>query len=192
MDYSYLFVGIMVVIFTIVCVLDWKGKPFDINKENLSLKALGMMPAIMFIIILFTSGTKFSGALGVLYHLIILAIIPRLKAPNWAKAAGFGWITLDVACGIMTLCNVADAISSPVRLGGHVLCAIWIISVCLFAQSNILKYLGFFIASWLGLYSFFGGILPMSYLTVPGILVVVWLALLGFLYKKPAEDIAHT
>ncbi|MFD1318392.1 hypothetical protein [Loigolactobacillus zhaoyuanensis] len=184
MKANYLFFGIMLLLFFGVCLLDWHWKPFDINRQYVSLKLLGIIPALMFIVILFTSGTKFSGALGVLYHLIIIAIIPRLKAPTWAKMAGYGWITLDVACGIMTMANVAASIAMPVRLGGHVLCAIWIISVCLFTKSKLLKYLGFFIAAWLGVYSFFGGVLPMSYLAIPGLLVVVWLALLGFLYQE--------
>ena len=86
-------------------------------------------------------------------------------------------------CGIMTLCNVPDDIAFPVRLGGHVLCGIWITVVCMFCSDRLLKYLGFFIASWLAVFSFFGGVLDMSLLAVPGVLVVVWLALLGWRYK---------
>jgi len=181
---KYLMFGIIALVFIGICLLNWKGYPFDTHKEYVSLKVLGVIPAIMFIFILLDSGTKFSGALGVAYHLIIFFIIPRLKSPTWAKAAGYGWITLDVACGIMTLANVAASIAMPIRLGGHVLCAIWIITVCLFTKNKALKYMGFFIGAWLGTYSFFGGVLPMTYLLVPGALVVVWLALLGFLYQE--------
>ena len=45
------------------------------------------------------------------------------------------------------------------------------------------EYLGFFIASWLAVFSFFGGVLDMSLLAVPGVLVVVWLALMGWRYQ---------
>ena len=179
-----LFFVIMAAIFAVLCVLDYKGAPFQVDRPYASLKVLGVLPAIMFVFIIIFNGTKLSGAIGILYHLIILGIVTRLKAPIWAKAAGFGWLTLDVCCGIMTLCNVEEAVANPVRLGGHVLCGIWIASVCLFCKNRILKYLGFFIAAWLALYSFFGGVLPMSMLTVPGILVVVWLALMGFLYEE--------
>ena len=48
---------------------------------------------------------------------------------------------------------------------------------------RLLKYLGFFIASWLAVFSFFGGVLDMALLAIPGVLVVVWLALMGWRYK---------
>ena len=184
MNYYIIFYILMAAIFAGLVLLDWKGSPFKTDKPYVSLKILGVLPAIMFIFIIILNGTKVSGAIGIIYHLIILGIVTRLKAPVWAKAAGFGWLTLDVCCGIMTLCNVEGAVANPVRLGGHVLCGIWIASVCLFCKNRILKYLGFFIASWLALYSFFGGVLPMSMLTLPGILVVVWLALMGWLYQE--------
>ncbi len=178
-----LFAIVTAVVLAAVIVIDWKGQPFQMDKEYLSLKVLGVIPAVMFVFIILLNGTKVSGAIGVVYHLIILAIIARLKAPSWAKAAGYGWIALDVACGIMTLCNVPDATAFPVRLGGHVLCGIWITVVCMFCRDRLLKYLGFFIASWLAVFSFFGGVLDMSLLAVPGVLVVVWLALLGWRYQ---------
>ena len=39
------------------------------------------------------------------------------------------------------------------------------------------------IASWLAVFSFFGGVLDMSLLAIPGVLVVVWLALMGWRYQ---------
>ena len=183
MDPIIIFAILTAVVLAAVIVIDRKGQPFQMDKEYLSLKVLGVIPAVMFVFIILLNGTKVSGAIGVVYHLIILAIIARLKAPSWAKAAGYGWIALDVACGIMTLCNVPDDIAFPVRLGGHVLCGIWITVVCMFCRDRLLKYLGFFIASWLAVFSFFGGVLDMGLLAVPGVLVVVWLALMGWRYR---------
>ena len=97
-----LFAIVTAVVLSAVIVIDWKGQPFQLDKEYLSLKVLGVIPAV----------------------------------------------------------------------------------VCLFCRDRLLKYLGFFIASWLAVFSFFGGALDMSLLAVPGVLVVVWLALLGWRYKK--------
>ena len=88
MNYYIPFFALLAAIFAALVILDWKGAPFQVAKPYVSLKVLGVLPAIMFVFIIFLNGTKVSGAIGIVYHLIILAIVTRLKAPAWAKAAG--------------------------------------------------------------------------------------------------------
>ncbi len=50
-----------------------------------------------------------------------------------------------------------------------------VLAAVIICSDRLLKYLGFFIASWLAVFSFFGGVLDMSLFAVPGVLGVAWL-----------------
>ncbi|MBP2334903.1 hypothetical protein JOF41_001081 [Saccharothrix coeruleofusca] len=51
---------------------------------------------------------------------MILFLISRMDAPMWAKAAGFGWITLDVLAGALLINEVPAELPDQIRLGGHI------------------------------------------------------------------------
>lgn len=109
----------------------------------------------------------------------MLFVIDRVPAPAWARAAAFAWIAIDVMVGIMTLNLVPDDVYMPMRLGGHVMAATWLITVSLLSRPVLIRNLGLFTGAWLALFSFFGAHLPIALLGPPGILVVVWLVMAG-------------
>lgn len=159
---------------------------FSPDKELLGFRTVAILPIVLFvptmILGLVATGSKVGAALGVLFHLTILFVVSRMPAPMWAKAAGFGWLTLDVAAGAMTLNDVPWTIALPVRLGGHILAATWLITVSLICRPLALRIVGVVTGLWLGLFTFFASVLPLALLGPPGVLVVVWLGLLAWYY----------
>jgi len=103
------------------------------------------------------------------------------------EGAGFGWLTLDIACGAMMLNGVPHDVAWPVRLGGHLLYGMWIIAVSLLCTDRGISVLGVIIGLWLPLYTFFGASLPESLLGPPRVLTLVWIALLAGKYRPEQE-----
>ena len=52
-----IFAIVTAVVLAAVIVIDWKGQPFQMDKEQLSLKVVGVILAVMFVFILL-NGTK--------------------------------------------------------------------------------------------------------------------------------------
>jgi hypothetical protein len=76
-----------------------------------STTVLAIVPIILFIPTLISFAVSEPGVVwpqytGVLFHLAILLLIAGLDAPSWAKAAGYGWIILDVLTGILSINGV--------------------------------------------------------------------------------------
>jgi len=160
---------------------------FTPDREVLSFRTIAILPIALFtptlILGLAMPGSKIGAALGVLFHLSVLFLVSRMPAPLWAKAAGFAWLALDITSGAMTLNDVPYDIAFPVRLGGHILAATWIITASLMSKPRSVRVLGIVVGLWLGLFTFFGSILPAALLGPPGILVVVWFGLLAWKFK---------
>lgn len=90
---------------------------------------------------------------GILFHLSLFLLVPKLDAPEWARAAGYGWLILDVTSGVMTMGNVAHDIAYFLRYGGHIFAGIWIVTVSL-SGSRAVKITGVLAGALLFLYSF--------------------------------------
>jgi hypothetical protein len=73
------------------------------DREYLSFRAIAILPLLLFLpalVSFFTDpGSVWPEYPGILFHLSILVLVSRMDAPAWAKAAGFGWLTLDVLSG---------------------------------------------------------------------------------------------
>jgi hypothetical protein len=63
--------------------------------------------------------------LGLIPHLLLFPVVDALPAPRWAKAAGYGWLVIDMATDIMQLNGVNSTIYLSLKYGGHISCAIW-------------------------------------------------------------------
>ena len=124
---------------------------------------------------------------GILFHLAILFLISRMDAPGWGKAAGYGWIVLDVLSGVLTINGVPMDIAWPVRLAGHILAGTWIVTTSVLSRSRSVAALGIVTGLWLGLYTFVATVLPTAFLYPSGLLLIGWLALLAVKYE-PSEE----
>ncbi|MBA3947018.1 MAG: hypothetical protein H0X37_20955 [Herpetosiphonaceae bacterium] len=117
------------------------------------------------------------GLLPVAAHLLLFPVIAALPAPPWARAAGYGWLVIDIVTDVMALNGVADTIYLPMRYGGHVSAALWI-AVASWQASGMLRIVGLLLALDLGGYSFIPHG-PIAFLIPSGPLLPLWFALVG-------------
>ena len=161
---------------------------FTANDEVVSFRTLAFLPAVIFVPTLGAEvalpGTHIGAILGVFFHLAVLFFVSRVPAPMWAKAAGFGWIVIDVAVGVMDVNLVPEQIYMPMRLGGHVSSAVWIVAVSLLSRPKGFRVVGLVTAGMLALYSFVAPDVPQNLLLLPGAGTVVWFVIAG-LWHKP-------
>ena len=164
----------------------------DPRKNYLSFRMLAILPILFFLPSLVSfaisePGVDWPEYTGVFFHLVILFLISRMDAPSWAKAAGYGWIILDVLTGIMNINGVDYDIHWPVRLGGHVLAGVWIATSSACARNLAVRVVGILTGLWLGGYSFVANIAPEEIPYPAGLLIIVWFALLAIKYQ-PTRD----
>ena len=155
----------------------------DARRHYLSLRAVALLPLVLFLpaVIAFFVNPRVAWGeyLGIFFHLSILFLVSRLEAAPWAKAAGYGWVTLDVLAGILMINDVPYDTAWAVRLGGHVLAGVWIVSSSLVSRAWPVTVVGTITGLWLAGYSFVGDVLPESFLSPAGICILVWFALVA-------------
>lgn len=116
---------------------------------------------------------------GILFHLALFLLVPKLDAPEWARAAGYGWLLLDVTSGVMTMGNVAHDVAYFERYGGHIFAGIWITTVSL-SGSRPVKITGVLAGALLFLYSFVARFVPPVALSVTSPLILIWLGFIAW------------
>ncbi|GGQ31253.1 hypothetical protein [Streptosporangium pseudovulgare] len=159
----------------------------DPRRHYASLRLVALLPLLLFlpaVIAFFTDPDVAWGEyLGVFFHLSILFLVSRLEAAPWAKAAGYGWVTLDVLAGILMINAVEYDTAWAVRLGGHVLAGVWIVASSLVSRSWPVRVAGVVTGVWLAGYSFAGTLLAEGFLRPAGIMILVWFALLAIFHR---------
>ncbi|SDG48386.1 hypothetical protein SAMN05216553_108282 [Lentzea fradiae] len=159
------------------------------DREILGFRTIALIPFALFapVVVSFAVAPGVVGFeyVGVLFHLSVLFLVARMDAPEWARAAGYGWLALDVAVGAMMINGVSPDVASPMRLGGHVLAGVWIVTASLLARSVVVRVLGVAGGGWLGLYTFFAPFLPQGALGPAAVLVLAWFVSLAWKYPRP-------
>lgn len=145
---------------------------------------LAIIPIILFIpslisFVISEPGVVWPEYTGVFFHLAILLLVSRLDAPDWAKAAGYGWIILDVLTGILSINGVAYDITWPVRLGGHVLAGVWLVTASLYVRQRAVQVIGVLTGLWLGGYSFIAPNVPEYVVYPASVLITAWFTVLA-------------
>ena len=166
---------------------------------RLGFRTVALLPVVLFIPIVVSfvttePGTIWPEYIGVFFHLAVLPLIARMPAPEWARAAGYGWITIDVLTGITAINAVPYDITGPTRLGGHVLAGTWILVSALHARAVPARVLGAVTGVWLSGFSFVAHVVPGPVLYPAALLIVVWFALLAATQRTTDDDRAfqHT
>lgn len=114
---------------------------------------------------------------GILFHLAMFLLVAKLDAPDWAKAAGYVWLALDVTTGVMTLNHVPRDIANYVRFGGHIFAGTWLFTSSLSGWLPM-KIVGVITGAWMFLFSFLTPFVPLVALAPSSPLILVWLALI--------------
>src|ERR1700722_312282 len=76
-------------------------------------------------------GRRWAEYVGIFFHLATFFLVAKLPVPDWARAAGYGWLLLDVTAGALNVNRIPHAVGAHVRLGGHIFAGIWIIMASL-------------------------------------------------------------
>jgi hypothetical protein len=150
---------------------------------SLSIRAVALIALLLWVPIVasfrFAPGARWAGYLGIFYHLAVFLLVFKLPAPEWAKVAGYSWLLLDVAAGVLGINQVQPAIAQHVRLGGHIFAGIWIVMASL-QGSLAAKLVGLPTGALLFAYTFASPFLPRVWLSPAAILMLVWLAILAW------------
>jgi hypothetical protein len=132
-------------------------------------------------------GAEALALLAVAEHLILFPVITALPAPRWARAAGYGWLVLDIATDIMQLNGVAKLTYLSLRYGANIAAALWIASAS-WQGKGAIRVIGVIVALDLALYSFIAFI-PLTFLVlVPSlVLLPLWFVPVGRLIAQGDE-----
>ena len=150
---------------------------------SLSIRAVSLIALLLWVPVVasfrFAPGTRWAAYVGIFYHLAVFLLVFKLPAPEWARAAGYSWLLLDVAAGTLGINQVQPAIAQDVRLGGHIFAGIWIVMASL-QGSLAAKLVGLPTGVILFAYTFASPFLARVWLSPAAILMLVWLAILAW------------
>ena len=116
-------------------------------------------------------GAEALALLAVAEHLILFPVIAALPAPKWARAAGYGWLVLDMATDIMQLNGVVKPTYLSLRYGANIAAALWIASAS-WQGKGALRVIGVIVALDLAVYSFIAFIPFTFVILVPSLVLL--------------------
>ncbi|WP_157507081.1 hypothetical protein [Ktedonobacter racemifer] len=118
--------------------------------------------------------------LGIATHMTLLPVVDALPGPRWGKAAGYGWIAIDMATEIMQLNGVPHATYIALKYGGHISAAVWFATAS-WRQKGTMRVVGLLLALVLGGYSFVAPFDPTHFIGLLPSLVLIptWIILAG-------------
>lgn len=126
------------------------------------------------------------GITAVAFHVVLFPVVASLPSASWAKAAGYGWLILDITANVMQINGIDEHITSAIRYGAHIPAVIWIITSSL-KGSMPMRIVGILQALIMGSYSFIAPWVPAWVLYPAMILLIIWLVVTGMhLSKQPA------
>ncbi|GHO47718.1 hypothetical protein [Ktedonospora formicarum] len=130
---------------------------------------------------------ELNALLGVAEHLLLFPVIATLPAPRWGRAAGYGWLVIDMATEIMQLNGATKIVYLTLRYGGHIAAALWTASAS-WQLKGAFRIIGVLYAVDLVIYSFVAFV-PLSFLILlPSLIFLpVWLVLVGRVIAQPNE-----
>jgi hypothetical protein len=118
------------------------------------------------------------GVIGVTAHLVLLPVVSATGSMPWARAGGYSWVAIDVMLNVAAINGAPLDTLMPLRLGGHVLAAVWIADAARSA-GGIVGVVGTVLAVLLGGHAVSAPWVPAWVLFLPFTLIPVWLVLLG-------------
>ena len=133
--------------------------------------------------------SELNALLGIAPHLVLFPVVAALPAPRWGRAAGYGWLVIDMATDVMDLGGVAKLTYLSLRYGGHISAALWIASASWDAK-GALRIVGWLLAFDLAIYSFIAPFGSLTFLVLLPSLVLLplWLALVGRYLARGSEN----
>lgn len=151
----------------------------SLSVRSIAVAALLLFAPVMVSIIIAPNAGWVRNYPGILFHLAFFLLVAKLEAPEWARAAGYGWLVLDVMTAVLTLNGVPFENYIFVRLGGHIFGGIWIATASL-SGSRPVQIVGVVTGLYLFGFTFASPFVPLQALFPNAILILVWLAIIAW------------
>lgn len=138
--------------------------------------------AVLFVAMIVLISTKkelVAEYVGLGFHLVLLPVVAGLDAPEWARMGGYGWLLIDSAIGVAGMNGWTREQVWPLRLGSHVLAAVWIVTASA-AMGEWYGIVGIVLGLWMGGYSLVARWADMKFFMPSGALMVVWFGAIAF------------
>lgn len=127
------------------------------------------------------------GLVGVTSHLVLLPVVSASGSTSWARACGYSWIAIDVMLNVAGINGAALATLMPLRLGGHVLAALWIADAAL-SSGGAVAAVGMVLAVLLGGHAVTAPWIPPWVIFLPFMLIPIFLVLIGRAIERARLD----
>src|SRR5258708_17051039 len=117
-------------------------------------------------------GAVLLAVLAVAQHLVVFPVVGALPAPEWARAAAFTWLIVDMGTDLLQLGGAPKSLYLVLRLGINLVAALWIASASLRAHGGM-RPLGVFVAADFACYSFVALLSPLAFVVALPSLVLL-------------------
>jgi hypothetical protein len=149
---------------------------------SLSIRAVSLIALLLCVPVVahfrFAPGALWAEYVGIFFHLVVFLLVFKLPAPEWARAAGYGWLLLDVDGGLNLVDPQCTGCRSRQRCAPlNARAGRWIVMASL-QGSLTAKLVGLPAGAILFAYTFASPFLPTVWLSPASILVLVWFAIL--------------
>jgi hypothetical protein len=118
------------------------------------------------------------GAVGAASHLVLLPVVAAMPAPEWARAAGYGWLVIDTMLNVAAVNGLDPNLAGALRLGGHASSALWMATAAQHSKGAV-RAIGWPLAVVLMFHAFGARWLPAWVIFPPFVTIPVWLVFIG-------------
>jgi hypothetical protein len=125
------------------------------------------------------------GVVGAASHLVLLPVVAAMPAPEWARAAGYGWLVIDTMLSVASVNGLDPNLAGMLRLGGHASSALWMATVAQQSRGAV-RAIGWPLAAVLMFHAVGARWIPTWVSFPPFVTIPVWLVFIGrSLQRRP-------
>ena len=118
------------------------------------------------------------GAIGAAAHLVLLPVVAAMPAPEWARAAGYGWLVIDTMLNVAAVNGLDPNLAGALRLGGHASSALWMATAAQHSRGAV-RAIGWPLAAVLMFHAFAARWVPAWVIFPPFVTIPIWLVCIG-------------
>ena len=125
---------------------------------------------------------------GIFWHLSMFLFISKLPTPQWGRAAGYSWVTLDVLTGMLYISGVPGDETNHFRMAAHLFLGMWLMSSVFTSTSRWVKITGFVAGAWLFGYSWVSPFVSEVFLLPNSPFFIAFMILIALGKYAPKEN----
>lgn len=140
----------------------------------------------------FPDAIYLSTVLAIAFHVALLPVVVAMPAIGWTKIGGYTWVAVDIILAAAGLNGAPSSTIEPLRLGVHVVLAMWPIGIA-FANRGFLKWASWGFAMTTGTVPLLGTLVPPTTRLVGMPFIVLWFVavILTFRHLRDAVSVSR-